>query len=106
VYHLFVITVKDRDALRADLTEQGIETGIHYPIPVHRQPVMQSLFPSPSGGGQGGGLFPQAEELADRSLSLPMYPELPLEHLERVANAIRRHYEGPHPTLPRERGRE
>jgi dTDP-4-amino-4,6-dideoxygalactose transaminase len=87
IYHLFVITAKDRDALRADLTEQGIETGIHYPIPVHRQPIMRSLLPA------GGGQFPQAEELAARSLSLPMYPELPLEHLERVANAIRRHYQ-------------
>ena len=99
VYHLFVITAKDRDALRTDLTEQGIETGIHYPIPVHRQPVIQSM-------GFSAGSFPQAEQLAAHSLSLPMYPELPLAHLERVANAIRRHYEGPHPTLPRERGRE
>jgi dTDP-4-amino-4,6-dideoxygalactose transaminase len=48
---------------------------------------MRSLLPA------GGGQFPQAEELAARSLSLPMYPELPLEHLERVANAIRRHYQ-------------
>jgi dTDP-4-amino-4,6-dideoxygalactose transaminase len=87
VYHLFVIAVKDRDALRADLTEQGIETGIHYPIPVHRQPIMQSLLPAASGP------FPQAEQLAAHSLSLPMYPELPLAHLERVANAIRRHYQ-------------
>ena len=89
IYHLFVITAKDRDALRADLTEQGIETGIHYPIPVHRQPIMQKLAPSTAAGGQ----YPQTEELAARSLSLPMYPELPLEHLERVANAIRRHYQ-------------
>ena len=96
VYHLFVITAKDRDALRADLAQQGIETGIHYPIPLHRQPVLQSIFnfPSPSGGGQGGGSpFPQAEQLAAHSLSLPMYPELPLEHLERVVDAIRRHYQ-------------
>jgi dTDP-4-amino-4,6-dideoxygalactose transaminase len=82
-----VITAKDRDALRTDLTEQGIETGIHYPIPVHRQPIMRGRLPS------GGGPFPQAEQLAAHSLSLPMYPELPLEHLERVANAIRRHYQ-------------
>jgi dTDP-4-amino-4,6-dideoxygalactose transaminase len=85
IYHLFVITAKDRDALRADLTEQGIETGIHYPIPVHRQPVLQHLFSSSA--------FPQTEELAAHSLSLPMYPELPLDHLERVVNAIRRHYQ-------------
>ncbi len=100
VYHLFVITAEDRDALRADLNEQGIETGIHYPIPVHRQPVMKATFPSPSAGGEDRSLFPQAEHLAAHSLSLPMYPELPLEHLERVADAIRRHYEGPHPNPP------
>ena len=100
IYHLFVITAEDRDALRADLNEQGIETGIHYPIPVHRQPVMKAMFPSPSMGGEDRSLFPQAEHLAAHSLSLPMYPELPLEHLERVADAIRRHYEGPHPNPP------
>jgi dTDP-4-amino-4,6-dideoxygalactose transaminase len=88
VYHLFVITADDRDALRQDLAEQGIETGIHYPIPVHRQPVMQGLLTN------GESSFPQAEQLAARSLSLPMYPELPLEHVERVADAIRRHYQG------------
>ena len=100
IYHLFVITAEDRDALRADLNEQGIETGIHYPIPVHRQPVMKAMFPSASAGGEDRSLFPQAEQLAAHSLSLPMYPELPLEHLERVADAIRRHYEGPHPSPP------
>jgi dTDP-4-amino-4,6-dideoxygalactose transaminase len=93
IYHLFVITATDRDALRTDLAEQGIETGIHYPIPVHRQPVLQHLFPAPSGEGQGGSRFPNADDLAAHSLSLPMYPELPLQHLERVVNAIQRHYQ-------------
>ena len=61
---------------------------------------MKAMFPSPSVGGEDRSLFPQAEHLAAHSLSLPMYPELPLEHLERVADAIRRHYEGPHPNPP------
>ena len=87
VYHLFVIIAEDRDRLRAELTADGIETGIHYPIPLHRQPVLQEL-------GYRAGTFPNAEYLAARSLSLPMYPELPLEQLERVATTIRRHYRG------------
>jgi len=82
VYHLFVIGVDGRDALRATLTSAGIETGIHYPIPLHRQPVLASL-------GYGEGRFPETERLAARSLSLPMYPELPLDHLEDVTASIR-----------------
>jgi dTDP-4-amino-4,6-dideoxygalactose transaminase len=87
VYHLFVITTDDRDALRSELAVEGIDTGIHYPVPVHRQPVLDEL-------GYADGAFPNAERLASSSLSLPMYPELPLEQLEQVAAAIRRHYEG------------
>jgi dTDP-4-amino-4,6-dideoxygalactose transaminase len=82
VYHLFVIEVDGRDRLRATLTDAGIETGIHYPIPVHRQPVLERL-------GYLVGAFPETEQLAARSLSLPMYPELPLNHLEHVAMSIR-----------------
>jgi dTDP-4-amino-4,6-dideoxygalactose transaminase len=87
VYHLFVITADDRDALQSTLGSSGIETGIHYPVPVHRQPVLENL-------GYAAGAFPNAERLAATSLSLPMYPELELEQLERVVAAIRRHYLG------------
>ena len=82
VYHLFVVQAARRDRLRAALREAGIETGIHYPIPLHRQPVLGWL-------GYRAGAFPSAERLAAHSLSLPMYPELPLSQLERVAHAIR-----------------
>ena len=81
VYHLFVVQAAQRDALRASLTAQGIETGIHYPIPLHAQPVLGGL-------GYQLGAFPHAERLAAHSLSLPMYPEMPLSHVERVADAI------------------
>jgi dTDP-4-amino-4,6-dideoxygalactose transaminase len=81
VYHLFVVQHQQRDRLRAHLGQQGIETGIHYPVPVHRQPILESL-------GYASGAFPNAERLAQESLSLPMYPEMPLEHIERVADAI------------------
>jgi dTDP-4-amino-4,6-dideoxygalactose transaminase len=83
VYHLFVIGIDDRDGLRAALTADGIETGIHYPIPLHRQPALAGL-------GYGDGAFPQTERLAARSLSLPMYPELSLDDVDQVAGSIRR----------------
>lgn len=82
VYHLFPIQVEDRDGLQKIMKGAGIETGIHYPIPLHRQPILTRM-------GQVKGEFPNAERLAAHSLSLPMYPELPLEHLERVATVIR-----------------
>jgi len=82
VYHLFVIGLDGRDQLRIALAAAGIETGIHYPIPLHRQPVLATL-------GYGVGSFPQTERLAARSLSLPMYPELPPDQLEYVAASIR-----------------
>jgi dTDP-4-amino-4,6-dideoxygalactose transaminase len=85
VYHLFVITTSDRDKLRAELSARGIETGIHYPVPVHLVPVLRDL-------GYRPGAFRNAEQLAATSLSLPMYPELPLENLERVATAIRSYF--------------
>ena len=83
VYHLFVVQVDQRDGLRAALTAQGIETGIHYPIPLHGQPILGGL-------GYRLGAFPNAERLAAHSLSLPIYPEMQLAHVERVAEAISR----------------
>lgn len=84
IYHLFVIQVPERDRLREALTAQGIETGIHYPIPLHAQPVLKRL-------GYRIGEFPNAERLAGHSLSLPMYPEMPTAHIERVAGALQSH---------------
>jgi dTDP-4-amino-4,6-dideoxygalactose transaminase len=84
VYHLFVVQTAERDRLRAALAGDGIETGIHYPIPMHEQPVLEQL-------DYRRGAFPQAERLAAESLSLPMYPEMPLSDLERVVAGIRTH---------------
>ncbi len=83
VFHLYVIRVAARDALQACLRDQGIETGIHYPAPVHLQPAYRDL-------GYGPGSFPAAECCAGQVLSLPMYPELPAAHCELVASAIAR----------------
>ena len=82
VYHLFIVETEERDALRSFLTERGIQTGIHYPIPIHLQEAYRDL-------GFGRGTFPHAERLARRALSLPMYPELSEEQIGKVAHAVR-----------------
>jgi dTDP-4-amino-4,6-dideoxygalactose transaminase len=87
VYHLFVIESEQRDALQASLAAAGIETGIHYPVPPHLQPILRWL-------GCGAGAFPNAERLAAQSLSLPMYPELSLDDLDLVAAAVADHFGG------------
>jgi len=81
VYHLFVVESPQRDAVRARLAQHGVDTGIHYPVPLHLQRALKSL-------GYASGAFPNAERLARQSLSLPMYPEMPLEHIERIAEVI------------------
>jgi dTDP-4-amino-4,6-dideoxygalactose transaminase len=87
VYHLFVIQTDDRDRLQEALQGAGIETGIHYPIPVHRLPVYQGL-------GYGAGAFPRAEARARRMLSLPIYPELTAAGIARVTDSIRTFFRG------------
>ena len=83
VWHLYVIRVEKRDALRSYLWENwGIGTGIHYPIPIHLQPAYEEL-------GYQKGDFPVTEAYADRILSLPMFPELTLEMMAYVNQAIR-----------------
>ena len=82
VYHLFIVETGERDALRSFLTERGIQTGIHYPIPIHLQEAYRDL-------GLGPGSFPHAERLAKRTLSLPMYSELSERQIGLVSDAIR-----------------
>ena len=84
VYHLFVIQVKDgkRDELSKFLNDNEISTGLHYPIPLHLQPCFKNLC-------YKKGDFPISEKLADNGLSLPMYPELPEEHIKFVAEKIK-----------------
>ena len=82
VYHLFVIESEQRDRLRDALQARRIETGIHYPAPLHLQVALKDL-------GYPAGAFPTAERLAAESLSLPMYPEMALAQVELVAEGIR-----------------
>lgn len=81
VWHLYVIQVAERDALRSFLTSRGISTGIHYPIPIHLQPAYADL-------GHVPGDFPVSERVALQSLSLPMFAELSEAQVEYVAEAI------------------
>jgi dTDP-4-amino-4,6-dideoxygalactose transaminase len=85
VYHTFVVEADRRDELKRFLEERGIGTAIHYPIPIHLQEAAAGL-------GHRPGDFPVAERLSGRILSLPIYPELSREDLERVAGAIREFY--------------
>jgi dTDP-4-amino-4,6-dideoxygalactose transaminase len=82
VQHLFPIEVERRDEVARGLTELGIGVAIHYPVPVHLTPAMACL-------GYRPGAFPVAEQAADRLLSLPLYPEITDEQLQRVAAAVR-----------------
>jgi len=82
VYHQYVIRTPWRDELRDWLRQEGIGTGIHYPIPVHLLTAAASL-------GYGRGDFPAAERVTSEVLSLPMYPGLRPEQIERVAASIR-----------------
>ena len=81
VFHLYVIETEQRDRLREKLSERGVHTGIHYPVPVHLQDAYASL-------GYRTGAFPATEAAAKRILSLPMYAELTEEQIDYVCSAI------------------
>ena len=82
VYHVYAIRSERRQVWGETLGEQGIQTGIHYPIPVHLLPASWDL-------GYAAGEFPHSERAADEVLSLPMFPELTAEQCERVSDAVR-----------------
>jgi dTDP-4-amino-4,6-dideoxygalactose transaminase len=81
VYHVYAIRTTKREALQQALNAQGIQSGIHYPIPVHLLPAYSDL-------GYHVGDFPCSEEAANEVLSLPMFAELTEEQIEQVVSAI------------------
>jgi dTDP-4-amino-4,6-dideoxygalactose transaminase len=81
-WHLYTIRSESRDDLQAHLRAEGIATAVHYPRPIHLQPAMAAA------GGRVGDL-PVSEQLSREVLSLPLYPELPLDWLEAVARTVR-----------------
>ena len=83
VYHLYVIRLADRLRLEKILTEHGIATGVHYPVPLHLQKAYQYL-------GYKKGDLPVTERCADEILSLPIFPELTNEEINTIGHVIRR----------------
>ncbi len=82
VWHCYVIEADNRDRVRQKLADAGIETGLHYPLPLHLQKAYSPL-------GYKRGDFPVSERIAQRCLSLPIYPELTDEQLNAVVVALR-----------------
>jgi dTDP-4-amino-4,6-dideoxygalactose transaminase len=85
VFHQYTIRVPRRDELQKFLNERKIGNAVYYPVPLHLQPIYAKL-------GHGRGAFPEAERAADEVLSLPMFPELREEQVQRVAEAIAEFY--------------
>ena len=81
VYHLYVVRVQDREGVMAHMTNAGIGTGIHYPVPLHLQKAYQGL-------GFAQGAFPVAEKVSSQVLSLPMFPQLTAEQQSRVVKTL------------------
>lgn len=82
VYHIYAVRVAQRDALQRALHTRGVQTGIHYPLPVHLQEAYADL-------GYRSGDFPHSEQAAREVLSLPMYTEMTDEQIARVCVAVR-----------------
>jgi len=83
VYHLYVIRVQDRAGLQKHLSTAKIDTGIHYPVPLHVQKAYENF-------GYQKGDFPVTEKLASEILSLPMYPSLNDEQQIRIVAELRK----------------
>lgn len=88
VYHLFVVRAARRDELRQFLAHRGIETLIHYPIPIHLQDAYADL-------GLKRGCLPESERAADEIVSLPLYPSMDVNALHEVARAVNDFYGNP-----------
>lgn len=87
VFYVYLIEVEERDALAAFLADHGVETEVYYPTPLHLQPCFAGL-------GYARGDFPNAEAACERTLALPLYPDLSMDKLERVCDLIDRFFTG------------
>jgi dTDP-4-amino-4,6-dideoxygalactose transaminase len=81
VYHLYTLRTSNRDELQAALLKQGIQTGVHYSTPVHLQPAYAGLC-------YGSNSLPESERAANEVLSLPLYPELTEDQIQRVSKEL------------------
>ena len=81
-WHLYTVRTPKRDGLVEELKKHGVSTAVHYPRPIHLQPAM-----GPAGGKAGD--LPVSEHLSHEVVCLPLYPELPLGEVERIASLVR-----------------
>ncbi len=86
VFHLFAIQCDNRDALAKHLDLKGVDTAVHYPIPIHKQPAYRAAY------GYHSGEFPVSEHLSQRMLNLPMFQDMNDEEVDRVAEEIGEHF--------------
>ena len=84
-YHQYTIAVAKRNELIKHLNEKGIAARVYYPVPLHSQPCYKDL-------GYSGGSFPVAEEMTEKILSLPVYPELSDEQVEYIVSTVKEFY--------------
>ncbi len=82
VFHIYAIEIKNRDHFMTEMKRRGIQTGVHYPVPMHLQPSVEFHF------GPMRGFFPNAENSADKVVSLPIYPEMTDEQVEYVISNV------------------
>jgi len=82
VFHLFVIRSEERDRLREFLTSREIGTGVHYAVPIHRQPAIEAL-------GRVLPSLPVTERIVGEILSLPVYPQMTETQVDQVCDGIR-----------------
>lgn len=87
VYHLYVVRTDDRDALKLFLEARGIQTGLHYPVPLYKQPCLADIAAPPADG------FPVTEDWAGNGLSLPMFAGMTIDQQDRVIDGIRAYFE-------------
>lgn len=81
VYHLFVVYVENRDRVRSELEKRGVQTAIHYPIPVHLQEAFADL-------GYGPNSLPHTERACERVMSMPLFPEMTEEQVRYAATCL------------------
>jgi len=87
VHHLYVIRVKKRDELKKWLEDNGIQCAVHYPLPIHLQPIYRQLFKFK------GGEHPQSERVSKTCLSIPMYPNLTTDEIRYISEKIHEFYD-------------
>jgi dTDP-4-amino-4,6-dideoxygalactose transaminase len=96
IYHLFIIETDRRDELQQHLTSAGVQTHVHYPVPIHLQGAYVDL-------GYTEGAFPHTERSAKRMLSLPMFPELSDTQIKYIVDSIKKFFRTiAHPEAPKE----